>query len=90
MSTPFGPLTVVVTEAGAVRAAGFTDDPGPLLHPGESATFRPDLGSVSAAVRPMWMARWAAPDEVPVEQPPGGEFLDHVRAVLRRVSPARR
>ena len=87
MSTPFGPLTVVVTEAGAVRAAGFTDDPGPLLHPGESATFRPDLGSVSAAVRAYVDGEVAALDEVPVEQPPGGEFLDDVRAVLRRVQP---
>src|SRR4051794_16719246 len=54
--TPPGPLTVVVSEEGAVRACGWTSDVQallPLIHPKllEEAEEAEDLGRVSTAVR---------------------------------------
>ena len=56
MDTPAGPFTMVVSEAGAVRAAGFTADVAELLklvHPQlrEEAQEVDDVGPVAAAVR---------------------------------------
>lgn len=87
MRTPFGPLTVVVTETGAVRAAGFTDAVGTLLPAGTPAVARDDLGPVSAAVDAYLAGDLTALDRVPVDQPPAGAFLDQVHAALRHVKP---
>lgn len=87
MPTPFGPLTIVVTGAGAVRAAGFTDDPGLVVPAGERATAAGDLGPVSAAVRAYLDGEVTALDQVPVDPPSAGAFLDHVQATLRQVKP---
>ncbi len=86
MSTPFGPFTVVVTD-GAVRVAAFTDDPGALLGAEVSTAVHDDLDTIRSAVDAYMEGELTALDAVRVEQPPGGEFLDHVRVVLRRVAP---
>jgi methylated-DNA-[protein]-cysteine S-methyltransferase len=90
LPTPAGPFTIVASDDGAVRAAGFTTDIGALLalvHPslrGEPRP-RPDLGGITDAVRSYVDGDVAAIDEVPVEQRTGGAFLDHAWRVLRDV-----
>jgi methylated-DNA-[protein]-cysteine S-methyltransferase len=85
--TPAGPLTVVVTGAGAVRAAGFTDDPARLLPPGTPVPpVRADLGAVSEAVRSYLAGELTAIDQVPVEQP-GTGFLGQAWQALRESKP---
>ena len=74
--TPAGPLTIVATGSGAVRAAGFTGDAADLLPPGTPAPApRPDLGAISDAVRAYLAGDLTAIDEIPVAQP-GGDFGD--------------
>jgi methylated-DNA-[protein]-cysteine S-methyltransferase len=90
--TPAGPFTILASDAGAVRAAGFTTDVGRLLalvHPGlrEEPRPRPDLGPVSAAVLSYLDGDLSAIDEVPVEQRTGGAYLAHAWDVLREVKP---
>ncbi|MFC0528045.1 methylated-DNA--[protein]-cysteine S-methyltransferase [Phytohabitans kaempferiae] len=92
IATPAGPLTILASDAGAVRAAGFTTDVAGLLslvHPGlrEEPRPRPDLGPVTAAVASYLDGDLAAIDEVPVEQHTGGEFLAHAWETLREVKP---
>ncbi|HEX8343951.1 MAG TPA: methylated-DNA--[protein]-cysteine S-methyltransferase [Actinoplanes sp.] len=92
MDTPVGPFTVVVSEAGAVRAAGFTADIDALLglvHPTLRGTARPapDAGPVSAAVRSYLDGDLAALDSVPVEQISGGPFMTHAWNVMRDIKP---
>lgn len=92
MATPTGPLTILVGPDGAVRAAGFTDDPDALLrlvhprlrHPVRS---RPDLGPVTAAVWSYLDGELSAIDDVPVEQHTDGAFMAHAWRTLRRVKP---
>jgi methylated-DNA-[protein]-cysteine S-methyltransferase len=97
MSTPAGPLTVVVSDAGAVRAAGFTaevDDLLPLIHPTlreealrEEAEPADDIGLVTAAVRAYFDGDLTAIDEVRLEQRSGGEFMSHAWQVMRDIKP---
>jgi methylated-DNA-[protein]-cysteine S-methyltransferase len=92
MDTPAGPLTVVVSDAGAVRASGFTADVNDLLgliHPTlrEEAVPAPDAGAVNVAVRSYFDGDLAALDAVPVEQHTGGEFMAHAWRVMRDIKP---
>jgi methylated-DNA-[protein]-cysteine S-methyltransferase len=92
VETPAGPLTILVGSAGAVRSAGFTDDPAvllPLVHPSLRGPVRlhADLGPITTAVRRYLDGDLAAIDEVPVEQRTGGAFMGHAWEVLRRVKP---
>jgi len=90
LSTPAGPLSIIVSDAGAVRAAGFTTDVEALLtlvHPELRAPVRPrpDLGPVSAAVLSYLDGDLTAIDAIPVEQHTGGTFTGHAWRVLRGV-----
>jgi len=92
IETPVGPFTILASDAGAVRAAGFTTDVGRLLalvHPAlrEEPRPRPDLGAVSDAVLSYLDGDVTAIDGVPVEQRTGGPFLAHAWEVLRGVKP---
>jgi methylated-DNA-[protein]-cysteine S-methyltransferase len=74
--TPAGPLTIVASDQGAVRAAGFTTDLDPLLdllprpwrRPPEA---RPDLGDISKAVAAYLAGDHSALDQLRVEPRPG-------------------
>lgn len=83
--TPAGPFTIVATDLGAVRAAGFTLDVAELL-PGADPRPRSDLGDVTKAVRAYLDGDLTAVDEVPVEQP-GGEFIAAAWHALRETRP---
>ena len=90
MATPVGPLTILATDAGVVRAAGFTasvDELLALVHPRLRADPRPraDLGPVTAAVLSYLDGDVTAIDAVPVEQRSDGAFLGHAWDVLRTV-----
>jgi methylated-DNA-[protein]-cysteine S-methyltransferase len=92
LQTPAGPFTIVVSEQGAVRAAGFTADVDSLvalIHPALRAPVRPraDLGSVTAAVRSYLDGDLAAINAVPVEQRTSGSFMERAWQVLRDVKP---
>lgn len=92
ISTPAGPLSILVGPDVAVRAAGFTRDPDALLalvHPRlrDTVRARPDLGPVTAAALAYFDGDLAAIDEVPVEQHTDGPFLRHAWAALRDVKP---
>jgi methylated-DNA-[protein]-cysteine S-methyltransferase len=88
ITTPAGPLTILATDAGTVRAAAFTDDPGQLRVP-VPPDLRPrrDLGEITATVRAYLDGDLTAIDRVAVSQPPGGAFLDRVWDVLRQTKP---
>lgn len=95
LTTPAGPLTIVATDAGVVRAAGFTGDALPLLatlpagwreHPRQ----RPDLGVITKAVIAYLAGDLDRLDEIPVSQRPDeedGSFLVTAWRELRRVRP---
>ena len=90
LQTPAGPLTIIASDEGVVRAAGFTADADALLalvHPDLCAPVRsrPDLGPVTAAVRSYLDGDLTAIDEVPVEQRSGGPFIERAWRVLRDV-----
>lgn len=92
METPAGPLTVVTSESGAVRAAGFTrsvDDLLILVHPAlrEEAEPADDVGPVAGAVRSYLDGDFGALDTVVVEQRTGGEFMAHAWRVMREIKP---
>ena len=92
LTTPAGPLTILATDEGVVRAAGFTTSVEELLslvHPAlrEPTRPRPDLGPVTDAVMSYLDGDLAAIDAVPVEQRTGGSFLGHAWDVLRQVKP---
>jgi len=92
MSTPTGPLTIIATDAGVVRAAGFTDSVDELLalvHPSLRGQPRPktELGPITLAVESYLDGDLTALDAVPVEQVTGGGFLGHAWEVLRQVKP---
>jgi methylated-DNA-[protein]-cysteine S-methyltransferase len=89
MHTPAGPLTIIEA-GGAVRAAGFTADPGdllPLIHPGlrGEPRPRPDLGPVTRATADYLDGDLTAIDEVPVEQHTGGPFMAQAWLVMRQI-----
>ncbi|HLU32478.1 MAG TPA: methylated-DNA--[protein]-cysteine S-methyltransferase [Natronosporangium sp.] len=90
IATPVGPLTIVATDAGAVRTAGFTDDPATLVNGGVEVRPRADLGAISRAVHAYLAGELTALDEVPVEQPAGGSFLPEAWRALRRTRPGER
>jgi methylated-DNA-[protein]-cysteine S-methyltransferase len=90
MDTPAGPFTVLVNDAGAVRAAGFTanvDDLLVLIHPAlrEPTRTLADAGPVTAAVRSYLDGQLTAIDDIVVEQRTGGEFMAHAWGVLRDI-----
>ena len=92
MDTPVGPLTIVVSSAGAVRAAGFTDEVGELLcliHPAllEEAEPADDIGPVTGQVRSYFDGDRGALGAVPVEQWAGGEFMRYAWQVMREIKP---
>jgi methylated-DNA-[protein]-cysteine S-methyltransferase len=92
MDTPLGPFTFVVSDSGAVRASGFTDDVPALLglvHPllVEEARPEPDVGAVGAAVRSYLDGELTALDDVRVEQRSGGEFMTYAWQVMRDIKP---
>jgi len=92
IQTPAGPFTVVVSDAGAVRAAGFTTDIADLLslvHPGLAGETRPadDVGAVGEAVRSYFDGDLTAIDDVRVEARTGGAFMDHAWKVMRDIKP---
>lgn len=92
LDTPVGPLTVIVSEAGAVRAAGFTTDVDGLLtlvHPTLRGETRPaaDAGAVGAAVRSYLDGELTALDSVPVEQRSDGPFMTQAWEVMRHIKP---
>jgi methylated-DNA-[protein]-cysteine S-methyltransferase len=92
MQTPAGPLTLVVSASGAVRAAGFTDEPDgllPLIHPAlrEEAEPADDVGPAAAAIRSYLDGDLTAIDAVPVEQHSGGEFMSYAWQVMRDIKP---
>jgi methylated-DNA-[protein]-cysteine S-methyltransferase len=90
--TPAGPLTVVISDAGAVRAAGFTaevDDLLGLIHPGLVEETRPadDVGALGVAIRSYFDGDLMAIDDVPVELHTGGDFMAHAWQVMREIKP---
>jgi methylated-DNA-[protein]-cysteine S-methyltransferase len=92
METPVGPLTVVLSDAGGVRASGFTADVAellPLIHPrlAEQTRAVADAGSVGAAVRSYFEGDLGAIDAVVIEQYTGGAFLAHSWQVMREIKP---
>ncbi|MGK5679197.1 methylated-DNA--[protein]-cysteine S-methyltransferase [Actinoplanes sp. URMC 104] len=92
LDTPAGPLTVVVTGTGAVRAAGFTDQVSELLdlvHPLLRAPAEPadDVGPVAGHVRSYFDGDKTALDAVVVEQHSGGEYIRHAWRVMREIKP---
>jgi methylated-DNA-[protein]-cysteine S-methyltransferase len=92
LDTPAGPFTYVVSDAGAVRAAGFTSDVGellPLVHANLREETRPAAspGPVGEAVRSYLDGDLTAIDGVAVEQHTGGPFLAHAWRVMREIKP---
>ena len=92
IKTAAGSLTVVASETGAVRAAGFTDDVDELLvliHPRlrDEAVPVGDLGPVTAAVRSYFDGDVTAIDDVVVEQYSAGEFMTEAWRVMREIKP---
>jgi methylated-DNA-[protein]-cysteine S-methyltransferase len=90
LPTPAGPLTIVLSATGAVRAAGFTADVAdllPLMHPGLVEETRPaaDAGVIGDAVRAYFDGDLAAINAVPVEQRTGGAFRAHAWQVMRDI-----
>jgi methylated-DNA-[protein]-cysteine S-methyltransferase len=92
LDTPAGPFTAVVSDAGAVRASGFTAEVGDLLslvHPQLREDVEPaaDIGSVGEAVRSYFDGDLTALDPVVVEQRISGNFVAHAWDVMREIKP---
>jgi methylated-DNA-[protein]-cysteine S-methyltransferase len=92
MDTPAGSFTMVLSEAGAVRAAGFTDEVSELLslmHPSlvEAVRSATDGGLAGEAVLSYFDGDLTALDAVPVEQRIGGQFIAHAWQVMREIKP---
>lgn len=92
VDTPDGPFTVIVDDADAVLASGWTDDPSyltALVHKG----LRPgtlidsdELGSIVDAVEAYYAGDLNAPSTIAVTQHSDGRFLGHAWEVLRTVA----
>jgi methylated-DNA-[protein]-cysteine S-methyltransferase len=94
IDTPAGPFTMVVSSAGAVRAAGFTTDVGELLdlvHPALRERVEPadDVGPVAGRVRSYLDGDLTAIDDVAVDQHTGGAFMGHAWQIMREIKPGR-
>ncbi|MEU4687473.1 methylated-DNA--[protein]-cysteine S-methyltransferase [Actinoplanes sp. NPDC023714] len=91
MDTPVGPFTMIATEQGAVRAAGFTTDVPELMrltHPSMRGLLeRHDVGPAREAVRDYFDGDLTALDTVPVEQHTKGGFMGHAWDVMREIKP---
>jgi methylated-DNA-[protein]-cysteine S-methyltransferase len=92
LDTPAGSFTMVLNAAGAVRAAGFTDEVSELLslmHPSLVEAVRPttDSGLAGDAVRSYFDGDLTALDAVPVEQRIGGQFIARAWQVMREIKP---
>jgi methylated-DNA-[protein]-cysteine S-methyltransferase len=90
LTTPVGPLTIVATDDGAVRAAGFTASTADLVALMPRAWRQeprplPDLGALSKAVEAYLAGGLTAVDEVPVAHGPAGTFLDRAWRELRLI-----
>jgi methylated-DNA-[protein]-cysteine S-methyltransferase len=90
MATPTGPLTMILSDDGAVRATGFSTDVDALLglvHPALVEPTRPiaDAGPVAAAVRSYLDGDLTALDTVPVEQRSDGLFMAYAWTVMRDI-----
>jgi methylated-DNA-[protein]-cysteine S-methyltransferase len=91
-NTPAGPFTVVVSDAGTVRASGFTSEVAellPLIHPSlrDDAEPAADIGFVGTAIASYFDGDLAGLDAVPVEQRTGGRFMAHAWEVMRDIKP---
>lgn len=86
VSTPVGPLTVVVDDDMVMRAMGFAEDPAVLTRrlPAAPPRLRADLGEVSVAARAYVDGDLTAWDALPVAQP-GGPFLQEAWRRMRAV-----
>src|SRR5215218_8719685 len=92
LDTPLGPFTMVVDDDGSVLASGWTAEVAELLgliHPELRTTPVPkrDVGVASRAARAYHDGALTAPDEVPVRQQTGGDFLAAAWKTLREVTP---
>lgn len=92
LDTPAGPLTVVVSRAGAVRAAGFTAEVSELtelIHPDLRGPLEPadDVGPITAQVKSYFDGDKSALDAVLVEQHSGGDYMRHAWQVMREIKP---
>jgi methylated-DNA-[protein]-cysteine S-methyltransferase len=92
LDTPAGPFTYVVSDAGAVRASGFTAEVGtllPLVHDKLREESQPAAspGPVGDAVHSYLAGDLTAIDSVVVEQHTGGPFMTHAWQVMRDIKP---
>ncbi|MEV0897646.1 methylated-DNA--[protein]-cysteine S-methyltransferase [Actinoplanes sp. NPDC049802] len=91
MDTPVGPFTVVVSRAGAVRAAGFTTEVRELMSLVHPVLLEPvravDRTVVDEPVLAYLDGDLTAIDAVPVEQHTAGEFMRHAWRVMRGIKP---
>jgi methylated-DNA-[protein]-cysteine S-methyltransferase len=92
LDTPAGPFTYLVSDAGAVRASGFTaevEELLPLVHVAlrEETAPAASPGAVGHAVRSYLDGDLTAIDDVVVEQRTGGPFLAHAWQVMRGIKP---
>lgn len=86
--TPVGPLTIVVSSTGEVRAAGFVTDLDQLPVPAGSlagSTERRELGQASKAVVAYLDGDLAALESVPVTPWAGGAFVSQAWQALRTI-----
>ncbi len=92
LDTPAGPFTYLVSEAGAVRASGFTSEIDallPLVHRNLLEETRPATqpDAIEEAVRSYFDGELDAIDNVAVEQHTTGPFLTHAWLVMRDIKP---
>ncbi|MFI5932884.1 methylated-DNA--[protein]-cysteine S-methyltransferase [Actinoplanes sp. NPDC051494] len=92
LETPAGPFTYLVSDAGAVRAAGFTTDVNALLtlvpeKLREETRPAADPGPVGKAVLAYFDGDVRAIDDVVVEQHTAGPFTAHAWRVMRKIKP---
>ncbi|MFF5226168.1 methylated-DNA--[protein]-cysteine S-methyltransferase [Dactylosporangium sp. NPDC000521] len=87
LSSPAGPLTIVVDDDGAVVASGFTSSPADLALFVDVAALRQvgDVGLAGKAAQSYLDGDVHAIDDVVVRQRSGGAFLTHAWDVLRTV-----
>ncbi|MBO3740416.1 methylated-DNA--[protein]-cysteine S-methyltransferase [Actinoplanes flavus] len=91
VDTPVGPFTLVVSAAGAVRAAGFTTDVPELLSLVHPMLLEPvqavDATAADESVLAYLDGDLTAIDAVPVEQHTAGAFMRQAWQVMRGIKP---